>query len=86
MGVSYKTYLGILLLLQKDKELAQRGMDLQELTMQNTSGGLKMDQLMVRGKVKILYQYAKVFPTLSSNLKEELWETQIVSEKEYGYY
>lgn len=86
MGMNYKTYLGILLLLQKDKQLAQRGMDVQELTMQNTSGGLKMDQLMVRGKVRIRYQYAKVFPTLSSDLKQSLWETQIVSEKEYGYY
>lgn len=78
LGISYKTYLGILLLFQKDNRLAYRAMDVQEITLQKTGGGVQMDELVVNMKASVTYQGAPVFVSLK--------KYQIVAEAAYGYY
>lgn len=86
MGIPYKTYLGALLLLQKDKTLAYRAMDIQEMTMQKAVGSLRLDQLVIWNKVKISYQYAPIFPVLSPGIRQNTGDSKITIEECYGYY
>lgn len=78
LGISYKTYLGILLLFQKDNRLAYRAMDVQEITLQKTGGGVRMDELVVEAKATATYQGVPVF--VSRN------KYQLAADAVYGYY
>ena len=82
-GISYKTYLGVLLLFQKENVLAQRGMDIQEVTLQKSPGAVLLDRLMVKGRVKIVYEYKPVFYDITEKLGNFC---EIIIVADYGYY
>ena len=77
-GISYKTYLGLLLLFQQENTLACRGMDVQEITLQKSAVGVQLDQLAVRIKAKLVFEYAPVFYSFKEN--------EIMVMESYGYY
>ncbi len=85
VGISYKTYLGILLLFQQDSKLAYRAMDVQEVTMQTKDGGARMDELVVHMTVTNTYMGAPVFKSLKfiNGRKGFDYEISIISN--YGY-
>ena len=84
-GISYKTYLGVLLLFQEEKELACRAMDIQEISLLKENGSVRLDQLVVRAKLKIVYESAPVFYEFQQKSSQNKLR-QIVMEKTYGYY
>ncbi len=61
LGMSYGDYLGIMLFLKEDKEVAMRAMDLQELSIQKQNGGIAMDRLVWQGKIKVDYRVTSLF-------------------------
>lgn len=85
-GISYKTYLGVLLLFQKDELLAYRGMDVQEMTLLKSPGSIRMDQLVVKARVKVTYEYVPVFYSFSNLSAENKRKGEICVRKSYGYY
>lgn len=85
LGLSYSTYLGILLMFPTDKELAYRAMDVQEITLQKTAGSLRMDQLVVSSKAEVIYEYAPIFMSLKSVKATRNWNYQISTTVDYGY-
>jgi hypothetical protein len=84
-GISYKTYLGLLLLFQEPEELAVKAMDVQEMTLSKENGCIKFDQLVVRAKATIVYEYAPVFFDFSKRIHKNPGYEIFVSTK-YGYY
>lgn len=56
-GISYMDYLGILLLLEKENEIAMHAMDLQEATIRDAYGNAEfcMDELVVYAQVKMQF-------------------------------
>ena len=84
-GISYKTYLGVLLLFQREKELAGRAMDIQEIALLKEDGSVRFDQLVVRAKMRIVYECAPIFYVFGEESSQEQLR-QIVMEKTYGYY
>ena len=85
MGISYKTYLGILLLLQEDKQLAYRAMDVQEISMQAKNTSMRMDNLVVRMRVTNTYSAAPVFCSFKTQKISGGWDYRISATAEYGY-
>ena len=85
LGISYKTYLGILLLFQEDSRLAYRAMDVQEVTMQAKDGAVRMDEIVIRMKVTNTYACADVFNSLETINGKKGWDYQISVTSEYGY-
>lgn len=85
-GLSYKSYLGFLLLFQKDKTLAYRGMDAQELTLQKSDGCVKLDELAVWASGTIKYRYAPIFSAIVQSLPDGVRNYEIICTEEYGYY
>ena len=85
-GISYKTYLGILLLFQKDELLAYRGLDVQEMTLLKSPGSIEMDQLVVKARVKVTYEYAHVFYSFQNLSTGKKGKNEICVTKAYGYY
>lgn len=85
LGISYKTYLGILLLFQSDRSLAYRAMDMQEITLQKTDDSLQMDQMIVRMRVTNTYTCAPVFASLKSINGKSGWNYKLEATSEYGY-
>ena len=84
-GIPYKTYLGVLLLFQQENKLAYRAMDIQEMTLKKSEGSVALDQLVVRAKVKMVYEYTPIFYSFQNALKNEGCN-QIVVTETYGYY
>lgn len=84
-GLSYKDYLGILLLLAPEKEIAMRGMDLQEVTLQNLykNPEIRMDNFVIKAKVKVSYTYSFIFPLL--DMVKNRWKDTIFITQEFGY-
>lgn len=85
-GISYKTYLGVLLLFQQENKLACRAMDVQEITLQKSPGSVLLDQLVVRAKAKVVYEYAPVFYSFPKASSDSEGNNQIIIVKSYGYY
>lgn len=85
LGISYSTYLGILLMFQTDKELAYRAMDVQEITLQQTAGSLRMDELVVKAQAEVIYEYAPIFMSLKRIEATRNWKYQISTTADYGY-
>jgi hypothetical protein len=75
----------VLLLFQREKELACRAMDIQEIALLKENGSVKLDQLVVRAKLKIVYECAPIFYAFQEESSQDKLR-QIVMEKTYGYY
>lgn len=86
-GLNYKEYLGILLLLEKEQDIAMYAMNLQEATIRKMTGDslFCIDSLITRAKGKIKYSYKPVFPFLRVIDAEERWKYEIWSNAEFGY-
>lgn len=87
-GLGYENYLGILLLLKEEEDVAMRALQLQELTIrkQRIDDSFRIDTLMTRIGVNIEYSYNPVFPFLEIFDEVNLWEYKIFANKEMGYY
>ena len=88
MGFGYETYLGILLLFEKEQTLAMHAMNLQEATIRKQTGelGFYLDGLITWAKAEVQYSYKPVFPFLQIIDAEERWRNIISATEEYGYY
>lgn len=86
-GLSYKDYLGILLLFQSEKDLAMRGMDVQELAIRRNDGqeNFRMDELMIGAQVDMTYTYKPVFFSFSNVEINDLKDWKIKTTTSYGY-
>lgn len=84
-GISYKTYLGILLLFQNDRSLTYRAMDVQEITMQRADSSLHMDEFVVHMQGTNTYLCAPVFASLKNIGGNRGWDYRISVTAEYGY-
>ena len=87
-GLNYENYLGVLLLMEKEEEVAMRAMNAQEATVRMTyeDDAFGIDTLLVNTKVKIAYSYKPVFPFLQVIDAENQWEPRVWGRKSYGYY
>lgn len=86
-GLTYKEYLGILLLFQEENTIAMRAMDVQEATIRQKGENpdFKMDQLIVKCFAEITYDYAPLFYALEEIIPEKGWKYETSSRVEYGY-
>ena len=87
-GLTYKNYLGMLLLFENEQTLANRSMHIQESTIRECYGDMSfgMDKLMVQAKVDIEYSYQPVFPMLQVIDAEKRWKYIISAAAKNGYY
>lgn len=87
-GLSYKDYLGILLLLENESALAMKTMNVEEFTMRELTGDktFTMDSMVVGAEAEINYRYSPVFPFLSVIDAEERWIYEVLTKRKYGYY
>lgn len=86
-GLSYKEYLGILLLFERDEDIAMHAMDVQEATVlkQYPLSGFKMDNSIIETRVEIGYNYHPIFLSFY-NLNAELpLQYQCITNAEYRY-
>lgn len=85
-GLSYKDYLGILLLLQKDKELALRTMDVQEQTLREKykDMSLCMEDWITDVNITVKYGYQPVFFSIQKIIPS--WNYEIRAKESFGYY
>lgn len=87
IGLSYEEYLGILLLFQKDQRSAMRGMDIQEAALKKQyNEEIKMDQMLIRAKMKITYTYAPLFSSMDVSSRGYRWKYEVVTVENFGYY
>ena len=86
-GIYYEDYLGILLLLEKEENLAMYAMNLQEATIRKNTGNplFSIDTLITRAKGTVKYSYKPVFPFLRVIDAEHRWEYAVLAYAEYGY-
>lgn len=85
-GISYQSYLGILILFQKDHQLAYRSMDVQELTIQQEAyPSLGMDDIVVQAQVNITYCYRPAFTSMETIVMGEKWDYKINTQARYEY-
>lgn len=86
-GISYKDYLGILLLFQQEAGKVMRAMDAQEATVrlkeENTS--FQLDTYLVQTEVTMEYAYQPVFSQLTSFGPTDLWKNSIFTTARYSY-
>ncbi len=87
-GLSYKYYLGILLLFENEETLGMRAMNLQEATIRKNyqDTNFRMDTLVTQAEVGISYSYKPVFPFLRVIDAQERWEYEVFTNANYGYY
>ncbi len=86
-GISYKEYLGILLLFQQDASKAMYCMDVQEATVQLKEGNInfRLDAYLVQTKVAMEYAYNPVFSLFTSVENMNLWKNSIPIKVQYSY-
>lgn len=86
-GLSYKDYLGILLLFESENTLAMRSMDIQEIKIRSIDGqeAFQMDKLMTDVQVEVIYAYKPLFLSFSSVAMENLENWEIETTTNYGY-
>ena len=84
-GLSYKEYLGILLLFQDENQLAKRGMDVQEITLREKykSKEICLDEWIIDTNIHVTYEYKPVFFSIKRILPD--WTYEISVKKKYGY-
>ena len=86
-GIGYENYLGILLLLEEETNIAMYAMNIQEASirsMGNTS--FCMDDMITQTQVAINYSYAPVFPFSQVLNVKKPWGYGISTVGNYGYY
>ena len=87
IGLSYEDYLGLLLLFQKDQRSAMRGMDVQEAALKKQyKEEIKMDQMVIRAKMKITYVYAPLFSSMDVLSGRHRWKYEVITVENFGYY
>lgn len=84
-GLSYTEYLGILLLFQEENQLAERGMDVQELTLRERyqSEEIYLDEWIIDAEIGVTYEYRPVFFSIESILP--YWNYEIYVSEQYEY-
>jgi hypothetical protein len=67
-GLSYSSYVGLLLFFQGEKSLAFRGMDLIEATVQKQEGNssFRMDHMVIDAGLSVTYEYHTIFLGMES--------------------
>lgn len=87
-GVTYKGYLGILLLFEQEKQLAMHTMDLQEATIREKYGDMnfRIDAIVTQAEASIVYKYAFIFPFLEVVKAEDKWPNRVLGKSNYSYY
>ena len=85
-GLSYKDYLGILLLLQKDKDIALRTMDVQEQTLRENYKDVSicMEEWITDATISVKYGYQPVFFSIQKIIPS--WNYELRATKSFGYY
>lgn len=84
-GLCYEEYLGILLLFQSEKKLAMRGMDMQEITLQELyqNPNLYLDEFITNVEIKAVYEYRPIFYSFYDIFQR--WDYAITVVQNYGY-
>lgn len=84
-GLSYKDYLGILLLLQKDEVTAMRAMDVQEQMLREKyeDTSICMEDLVTEIRATIEYRYRPVFFSIRKVVP--LWNYEIIITEGFSY-
>ena len=87
-GLSYENYLGILLLLEKEKKLAMHAMNVQEATIRKAyeDESFCLDSLVTEASTEISYTYEPVFPFLRVIDAQMRWEYKLLGAEDYSYY
>lgn len=87
-GLSYETYLGLLLLLKNEQDLAMHAMNAQEATIRKVyqDESFCLDRLVTQANVEILYTYEPIFPFLRVIDAEKRWEYKLLGAEGYSYY
>lgn len=86
-GLSYESYLGILLLFEEEESLAMYAMNAQEATIRKIeSDSFGMDCLITQASAQIGYRYEPVFPFLHVIDAEKRWKYEVITNTDYGYY
>ncbi len=85
-GLSYKEYLGILLLFEEETVLANRTMDMQELTLQTIfkRENFYFEECIVAETVEVSYRYAPVFFSIQSMLPNYHYEIRVKERFSYN--
>lgn len=86
-GLSYRDYLGILLLFQQDASKAMHTMDVQEATVQLKDGNtdFQMDAYLVQTEVTMEYAYPAVFSLFTAIENTNMWKNSISTRVKYSY-
>lgn len=84
-GLGYEEYLGILLLFQKDTQLAKRAMDVQELTLREKyeNENICLEEWIVHLNIQVTYEYVPVFFSVERIVPD--WNYEISLQEEFGY-
>lgn len=87
LGLSYLSYLSILLLFQDDKVLAMRAMDIQELTLRrnNPDAELYMDDLLIHACADVTYRYGSIFMSIGTTDAYADWDYLVRTQASYHY-
>ena len=86
-GVSYKTYLGMLLFFKSEKAMAYRAMDVQEATVRQTQGyeSFRMDNSICEMSIDVTYKYHGLFLCFVNLLEGADNEFSIKNKARYSY-
>jgi hypothetical protein len=86
-GLSYREYLGMLLLFHSGETLAMRAMDVQEAAIQRVEGysSFQMDHVVCETKLVVTYEYKPIFMGFVNLLKSKPDAFRIQRTAEYSY-
>ena len=87
-GLVYEDYLRIFLLLEKEKTLAMRALQIQEISIQKntTNPSFRIDTLLTQAGIRVNYSYESIFPFQGDWVGLQKWNHNIITEIEGGYY
>lgn len=86
-GVGYESYLGILLLMEKETDVAMYAMNAQEVSVRCSGDtSFQIDDMLTQVHVKIDYSYKPVFPFSQVLSIKSPWGYRISTTGSYGYY
>ena len=87
MGLTYRDYLGIMLLMTPDSKLSMRAMDMQEATIRGLSKDSEfcMDTLMIQAEATISYHYKPIFGGSETMVSDFIWDYHIEHKINYQY-
>lgn len=86
-GIGYENYLGILLLLEEETDVAMYAMNAQEASIRGLGEtSFHMDDMVTQAHVRIDYSYAPVFPFSQVLSVKSPWKNRISTTGSYGYY